>query len=309
MSGRIHDFDPDEIEFLTEIGSTTAGAERESRGCPAAARMRAFAAGALPHEQKRAIGTHLDECQLCRLMVRELERWPSPESDERVVGKLWERVQPRLAGALSKPARRRWLPWSWLAAPAAAVVLSAVVLFRMLLPGVAPPNPLRAAIAAPDYDAAAIAPVDKAPVRLPIEGLLLWRNSGQSAVPTQIRDIADALVPYRNGDFAESVKRLTDLSNRYPKSYEVKFYLGVSLLLRQRPEDAKEVLKEAVALADPVQTAEASWYLSLAYLRAGSIRDARPYLTELCSGGAGNADSACRVLRQLALPSFAPPRR
>jgi hypothetical protein len=312
MSGRIHDLDPDEIEFLDELAGSSPGTERPSVVCPSPARLQAFSAGALPEEQKQALDLHMTGCAACRGLVQDLAQWPASAPEPRDVDTLWRRLQQQLPKN-----QRRWALWrtwtyrTWLpvAAAAAASLLLAVNLLQILPSSVAPPRPRMASVASPAYDLRAIAAVEKPPLRLPLEGLLLWRGSGQSSPPASTREIAAALAPYKKGDFREAANRLAPLASRYPEIFEVAFYRGVSLLLTGRPEDAVAPLAQARTLGDPAQREEASWYLSLAHLRAGTVGQARPHLEQLCSGGAPHSASACLVLRQLASPAFASPQR
>jgi hypothetical protein len=312
MSGRIHDLDPDEIGFLDELSGSAPRTERPSVVCPSPARLQAFSAGALPEEQKQAMDLHLTGCAACRRLVQDLAQWPAPAPEPPDMDSLWRRLEEQLPKK-----HRRWALWrtwtyrTWLpvAAAAAASLLLAVNLLQMPFSSVAPPRPQMASVASPAYDLRAIAAVDKPPLRLPLDGLLLWRGSGQPSPPASTREIAVALAPYEKGDFREAANRLAPLASRYPEIFEVAFYRGVSLLLSERPEDAAAPLAQARTLGDPAQREEASWYLALAHLRAGSVRQARPYLEQLCSGGALHSAPACLVLRQLASPAFASPQR
>ncbi|MGA2324932.1 MAG: tetratricopeptide repeat protein [Bryobacteraceae bacterium] len=312
MSGRIHDLDPDEIGFLDELAGSAPRTERPPAVCPSPARLQAFSAGALPEEQKQAMDLHLTGCAACRRLVQDLAQWPGPAPEPRDVDTLWRRLQQQLPKQ-----HRRWAPWrtwtyrTWLpvAAAAAMSLLLTVNLLPVLSSTVAPPRPRMASIASPAYDLWAIAAVEKPPLRLPLDGLLLWRGSGQPSPPASTREIAAALAPYEKGDFREAADRLAPLASRYPEIFEVAFYRGVCLLLTGRPEDAVAPLAQARTLGDPAQREEASWYLSLAHLRAGTVRQARPHLEQLCSGGALHSASACLALRQLASPAFASPQR
>ena len=312
MSGRIHDPDPDDIEFLNELAGSAPRAERPPVVCPSPARLQAFSAGALPEEQKQALDLHLTGCAACRRLVEDLAQWPAPAPEPREVDTLWRRLQQQLPKK-----RRRWALWrtwtyrTWLpvAVAGAASLLLAVNVLRILSSSVAPPRPQMASVASPAYDLPAIAAVEKPPLRLPLDGLLLWRGAGQPSPPASTRELAAALAPYEKGDFREAATRLAPLASRYPEIFEVAFYRGVCLLLTGRPEGAVAPLAQARTLGDPAQREEASWYLSLAHLRAGTVRQARPLLERLCSGGGPHSASGCLALRQLASPAFASPQR
>lgn len=298
MSGRGSDFEPGEREFLNQLAGAGAA-------CPSPARLQAFVLGALPEEQAEPLERHLAGCAACQTLARDLAEWRPPAVGRSEVERLWRRV----TDAAPELRRKRRRPhWAWISAPVAAA--AAVVLALRLTPAVpapGPPPPATASMAAPRYDLRAMAAVEKAPVRLPASALLLWRGVNRTAVPAETRELVAALTPYGKDDYRQAAVLLASVSQRYPRSFEAAFYLGVSLLLLERPAEAAAPLERARALGDGPQKKEASWYLALAHLRRGSVRQARPLLEEVCSGGDARAGSACGALRQLAAPVFAPP--
>jgi hypothetical protein len=301
MSGQDRDFEPGESGFLNELA--LAGA-----ACPSPARLQAFALDALPKEQCQALERHLAGCAACRLLAGDMAKWQPAPPDQRDVEALWRRIAGR---APELRPRRRRPHWAWFSVPVAAAA-AVVLVLRLNQAATAPdhpPPPSHASIAVPLYDLGAMAAVEKAPVRLPSGALLLWRGTNQPAVPAETRELVAALAPYQKDDFQQAAGLLASLSNRYPQSFEAAFYWGASLLMMERPAEAAAPLDRARTLGNPQQREEASWYLSLAHLRAGSIRPARPLLQQLCSAGGARAGSACAVLRRLAAPVFISPSR
>jgi hypothetical protein len=298
MSGQGSDFEPGEREFLSQLAGAGAA-------CPSPARLQAFAVGALPEEQAEPLERHLSGCAVCRMLARDLAEWQPPPVERSEVDRLWRRV----ADGSPQLRRKRWRPhWAWLSLPAAAA--AALVLVLRLAPEVPPPvprPPAIASIAVPRYDLRTMAAVEKAPIRLPASALLLWRGTNPAAPPAETRELVAALTPYGKDDFRQAAILLAPVSQRHPRSFEAAFYQGVSLLLLERPAEAAAPLERARALGDGPQKNEASWYLALARLRTGSIRQARPLLEEACTGGGAHAGSACGALRQLAAPVFVPP--
>jgi hypothetical protein len=249
------DFDADEIRFLNEF---SAGRTPPLQ-CPSPARLQAFSAGALPEEQRQAIERHLSGCSACRLLVQELAQWGAPPPGKREVRALRHRIASRAPELRRK--RTRWY-WAWLAAPAAAAAAVVLVLSLVRPPAIPGPQPPRLT------SVTGFPAVEKAPVRLPASALLLWRGAGESAAPAEMRELVAALMPYQKDDYREAARLLAPLAGRYPRSFEAAFYLGVSLLMLERPAEATAPLERARALGDARQREEASRYLSLAMVRA-----------------------------------------
>lgn len=300
MKRRPHDFDPDEIRFLEELGPL--GFESRSSGhCPPPEIIQALIAGALPGGELQTVQHHIQSCPACRMVHDAIAGYGQPAPGAGDLNQLWARIEHRIPAA----PRFAWR-WGWVAAAAAAAVVIA------LTPALLAPKPATLAFAppapsAPAFPAWELSDYGKPPVRLPVEGLLLWRGAGPSPVPPHTRDVAKALEPYRGGDFREAERRLADLEPRYPRSFEVAFYRGICLLYLDQP--AASQLSRARQLASPSQSAEAAWYLSLAYLRNGSIRDARPLLEDLCAASATHSLPACQTLKRLAQVQFPAARR
>jgi hypothetical protein len=302
MKGPKHDFEPEELAMSAEF----AGAKRQPT-CPTPARIQAYAARALPDDQVEQLARHICSCSSCRLLAEDFARWERPEPDDASVEKLWQRIRPASSGAPSKPAiERRRVPWAWLMAPAAA---AALLVFAVRAPGPRPPGPIAAARldapAAPVYDLKRIAPVEPAPIVLPIEDLLTWRGAESSAGK---RNLTSAFVAYQKGDYIEAARQFGSLAASDPRDCQAAFYQGVAQLLAERPAEAVASLERAKSLGDAVERIEAQWYLGLALVRTGQITEGRAQLEPLCSGGAGHAQDACLVLRRLAFPAAAPSR-
>jgi hypothetical protein len=288
-----HDFDPDEIRLIEELGPH--GFESRCSGhCPRPEMIQALVAGALPAGETKTVQLHIESCPSCRMVHRAIADCDLPAPGVGDVDLLWTRVSEGI------PAKRRFVwHWGWAVAAAASVVAAIAMSQALLTPkpatmAFAPQIPASPALPAWDLSG-----YDRPPVRLPVEGLLVWRGAGETRIPDHTRDVAKALEPYRGGDLREAERRLAALEARYPRSFEVAFYRGVCLLYLDRPAAASH-LSRARELANPSQSADAAWYLSLAYLRRGSIRDAHPLLAGLCAGAAAHSQSACQALNQLA---------
>jgi tetratricopeptide (TPR) repeat protein len=140
--------------------------------------------------------------------------------------------------------------------------------------------------------------LEKAPVRLPASAVIVWRgevNSGSA----QVKQLEEALAPYRVDDYAASEKRLESVAGKYPTLAEARFYLGVCQLFLNRDQEAVESLKTARRLAKNPLASEAAWYLAIAYHRSGQDVEARPLLDKLCRAGGMNAARACAARTEL----------
>jgi hypothetical protein len=305
MKGPKHDFEPEELAMSEAL----AWAKRQPT-CPTAARIQAYAARALPDDQIEQLARHFGTCSSCRLLAEDFARLERPEPDDASIEKLWQRLRPSSSGAQSKPViERRRISWAWLMAPVAA---AALIVFAVRAPGPRPPGPIAAARPhappAPAYDLKRIAPVEPAPIVLPMENLLTWRGAESIGAKRDKRDATSAFVAYQKGDYIEAARQFGSLAASDPRDYQAAFYCGVAQLLSDHPAEAVATLERAKSLGGAAERIEAQWYLGLALVRAGQLTEGRGQLEPLCSGGAGHAQDACLVLRRLASPAAAPSR-
>lgn len=101
--------------------------------------------------------------------------------------------------------------------------------------------------------------IPKAEYRPPTEGVIL-RNPNES--------FEHAMVFYRENDFARAAEQLDTLSQLDPNAgANAHFYLGVSLLMLGRNQDALSPFKQAANLDAGWQRAASHYYMALAYLR------------------------------------------
>lgn len=271
-------------------------------GCPTPARLQAFTLEALPEEQQTALAQHIEECPACRAFAAVLREWEPPPPGGEALGRLRKRLEPHWPATRGGTGRRFW--W-WFAAPAAvaaAFALGVWLVPRLMEPVAGPPGRVTAWMPAPDYSVLARVRIEKAPVRLPVSDLLIWRGSGAAAPSAEIQELAGALAPYRKGDYEEAAKQLEGVWARYPESYPAAFYLGVSWLLAGRAADAVRALEGARRVADEIAAGEAAWYLAAAHLRSGSFAAARPHLERACLSGTEYAGAACETLRSVHSP-------
>jgi hypothetical protein len=202
----------------------------------------------------------------------------------------------RTTGAIA-PARR-W-PLGLAAAAAVIVAVGAAWYFGSRQPALTPSAPTTAAVSPA-----------RTPIKITIEKASLTALATETVrlrgVPSPRRrmldDLAVALEPYRRDDFAESAVRLRALREQYPDAPEMTYYLGVCLLLEDRPAEAMAPLEDAVRprlTASAVPADEAAYYLAIARVNAGQPAAALPDLTRLCAAGSTVSPRACAAARQV----------
>src|SRR5262249_42157289 len=109
------------------------------------------------------------------------------------------------------------------------------------------------------------------------------------------RELAQALAPYRNDNFAGAAQLLEPVARKHSRKPEPSFYLGVSLLLLDRPADAVKWLENAKKSFESRRANEAAWYLSVALQRAGDLQRAVSELDTVCSWGGTHQAEACKA--------------
>jgi putative zinc finger protein/tetratricopeptide repeat protein len=220
---------------------------------------------------------HLQHCRRCR---EEVELLRSVNADlERAAGAAWRRPLPVGLAA------------------AAGVILTLLVARQF----VSRPSPSRAAspqIVAAKQPAASAPPkirVEKAPVTLLAADILVLRGK-PSARQQFLGELASALEPYRRDDFADAATRLRGLAGRFPQAPEPPYYLGVSLLMLNRPADAIAPLQEAARIVSPPD--DVRYYLAVAQVNAGDIASGVALLRQLCDRKTESSRRACASLQE-----------
>jgi len=140
--------------------------------------------------------------------------------------------------------------------------------------------------------------LSKAAVKVPAAAVLTFRTGSEDA-RAFLSELASALEPYRKDDFAEAARRLEPLARKYRESAEARLYLGVSRLFLDEPLVALASLEAGRRFADDALRDDVSWYLALAFDRAGRVDDARQELRALCLRPGEYQKRACASLDEL----------
>jgi hypothetical protein len=286
-------WDRDEQETLRELEASLEQLRDRHAAEPPVELLRAAAADVLPAEVQERVARRIDESEWSRALVAGV----SDEDcalDPEVEARLFARIE-----AAAGESRQRGSFWRWpaFAAAAACFVLLAGLLVwrsRSLRPEETGPAPVVAA--APSPAPSFHLPLDAPAVKLSV-AVLTWR--GEDEKNHLLADLKPGLDAFRNRDYKTADEELSKLAPRYPDSFDVRYYQGVSRLLANDPTGAIESLTAASRAADPSFVPAVEWYLAAAYERAGNTRAARQELTALCNRGAGRAADACAALQQI----------
>ena len=138
--------------------------------------------------------------------------------------------------------------------------------------------------------------VDPAPLRLPLATAVLLRGKTEKTSEAYLAALGEAMQPYRERRYAESVRQLASLESRYPKAVEPAFYLGVSQLLSGEYSNAIASLEEARKLGGDALNDDIAWYLAIARERTGNWNSAAELLQSLCANDGSYRAAACKGL-------------
>ena len=270
---RWNDREPEDaaLEALFEQSTATA--------CPPPEHIQAARMELLPPRAQEAVVRHVAGCAVCRALGEAL--------DDPSMGVLGEDDQERLRGRLHSELRSADTRTSWRWATVAAAVLVIVVTGVMV-------RQLRAPSA---DDRPSVLKLEKSIVGVNPDSDLVWRGSGRS----ERADLALALEPYAKNDFADAERRLKDVVSRHPQSAVAHLHLGVSRLFLRQPGAAVFPLETAERLAgtQPELTADAGWYLALAFHALGQHERSVEKLETVCRSQTARAPSACAGVREL----------
>jgi hypothetical protein len=246
--------------------------------------LRAAQAGILPEAAQQALARHLSQSAWSRELASELEgAAPDAAATERILARVLASANTKAKAEAATNWGRFWRPALALAAVGVAVVL--------LLQGpweetahLPPPSP------AVETPARPLLPLEKPAITLPASVLAV---RGESDAQQFLRDLRPALDAYRADNFADAARLLDALARKYPRSREVRFYLGVSRLFVDAPAAAMEALLAARRLEGPNPVPQTSWYLALAYQRTNAEEQFQSEMRALCDGKSEFAAKAC----------------
>ena len=238
-----------------------------------------YLAGRLPAAEQERFEAHYFECPSCYERLRTLQA----AADEL-----------RRAPARAPRRARTWL----MPLAAAAALLLAVGLLRQegrprVLPSPAQrpstPGAAPAPSAAPDLAAlASFEPPRYVPRRL--------RGPLGAAGDAAFRA---AMQRYAAGDYAAAAEGLRAVVARDPDEPAPRFFLGVCLLLTDRPTTARAELQRVAAAGGSPYLEDARFFLAKAWLREGNLEQARLELQHVAALEADRAAEASGLLARL----------
>jgi hypothetical protein len=299
------DFGSEEKEFLKTFEGPLGQLRSRLSPCPDPNLITAVQADSLPEEERQRVVEHLVHCQFCSTLVQDLASCdlPGPTADEK--NRIRENVFGEIHRKGRKPQRSMWI-WLMRPAPIAAFGILALILITWVYFVRRPVGPAKSTAISqpPPLEVTSAFRLDKPPARLPPSTTIVWRGGSQRQ-DRYVKDLDQALDPYRADDFAKAAQRLEVVSRKYTHAAEAEFYLGVCYLFLDRNTDAAESLTRAQKYSRGALI-DSSWYLSLAYYRQGDTVHAAAELETLCQGKSEYTAQACAGLKQLSAPDRTP---
>jgi hypothetical protein len=261
--------------------------------CPSPDLLLPALEGTLEEPTLGRVSAHVATCAVCQELTAALESAAAsgPTQEERA---RLDARRPQTRAALEP----KW----WLAAVAASAMLIAGTFwftrfseFRTM----SVPSTGQTA-GGKDSVRQFVLPLEAPIVDLP-EAPIVLRGSGPDPF---VSALIEAAAPLRKQDYAASAREMAALRRKYPDRPHPAYYGGVSLLLSGKPADAIEPLEDARRLSEPRTSLhdQASWYLAVAFERAGRRSDAVTVLTQMCGTGGALDERACVGLHELVTP-------
>src|SRR5664280_736473 len=166
--------------------------------------------------------------------------------------------------------------WAWVAFPAAAAIVGAFFLVKLLLPSYNPDK-----LFAKYYEPlSAISPVTR------------------SADETATNSYASAIESYKNKNYQAAAAGFSDAILKDPQNISPRFFLGVSQMALGNYEQAENILENVIE-SQGEYVKEARWYLGLAYIKTGNPEKARECFKILAKSPGFYSDRAEKILRRL----------
>ena len=229
--------------------------------------MERYLRGELSEEESQRLEEHYFSCDDCYEYLRDLSAVRSELSDNR-----WAVPEGE--------SRLGWRGgWGW--ALAAAMVILAVGLIFLLR------EPTQSGFS--DRDLIKLAAVEPASYRP-----LSLRGPDEEAEAFE-----EAMAAYLQGDFGAAAEGLEPVTEALPEDAAASFYLGVSYLLSERPEEAIDSLGHVIEMGESRYLDAALYYRAKALLRTGNAAAAREDFATVAAREGEWAAQAREILDQL----------
>lgn len=255
--------------------------------CPAPDMLVAYGEGVLPGDMETSVGEHLASCRVCARLREDLRESPIAEPTLAELDRLRQRMPARTA-----PPRR-------IRIAAVGAIAAALVAGVYFWPESTQPDRQVAATVPPEPKPVYKLDVKPAPLRLPLATALVLR--GEAASPKKedafLKQLGEALEPYRAGRYTDAAQRLHALAQQYPRAVEPPFYEGVARLLAGDSNGALPSLEAARSIGGEALDDDISWYLAAAHERNRDWERAAPLLGKLCTAEGQYREAACQALR------------
>ena len=239
--------------------------------------------GALDEKEQRIFSDHIIECEYCHMQVYSLDPIMAAFRNHRSAARAGE---PDRSPDLRKIIPVRKPVRSWYSIPAFAMLLAVLIVggWAIYITTRGPENPPPVVASAWEN-----LEIPKAAYTPPTPGINL-------RVPS--RAFQSAMAAYQQNDFTRAIEQLEILSELEPaNAAEVNFYLGVSLLLAGRSQEAISPLKQAAQSSNGQQRESRHYYLALAYLKRNEPQQATVELDSVIEMGS-EYSAAARDLKQ-----------
>jgi tetratricopeptide repeat protein len=263
-----------------------------------------YVSGGLSEPDQAAFEEHFFECDRCLAAVQALQSAQAALAAAPTAA-------AHVAAAPAAP-KRFAVPYRWLAA--AAMLVLSVVLLRApwatepgSTPPAAPTTPANPTVAAPAPSNAVPSSTTNGAADL---NMRLTRMSTVTPPPyvslttraqedADARAFEDAMADYTAARYDAAARGLAAIAARSPRSAHVLFFLGVSQLMAEDVDGARESLARTVRAKAPPYSDEAHFYLAKAALRARDLGAARSALEAAVKRGAGPDGEAARLLEEV----------
>jgi hypothetical protein len=285
------DLDSEEIDFLRKLHLSSGFTP-----CPPPDLLRSFRADVVPQDVKDLVQQHVQNCRVCQILADDLEEIEAPISSEER-----RRIRDRV---FNEVRHRGWSPswrWVWAVIPVSAVAAIILLFVWNRFPTQNSVHNNASAISSVTPSVFALKPPK---VGAPIP--LVMRGTSEG---TYLSELMRALEPYRAGNYEQAATSLNALAQKYPRSAEVAFYSGASLLMEGKNSEAADRLKRGAALADGRLAGECRWYLAIAEIRSNDADEAVAPLRDLCDMPGEYQARACAGINELASSRQSSPPR
>ncbi len=128
---------------------------------------------------------------------------------------------------------------------------------------------------------------------LPESGMFIVRGENQEGT------IQKGLSSYEHKEYEQAIQHFNSALESDPENYMIQYYLASCYLHKSYIKESIELYKNIILQGDNFYVQDARWYIALAYLKQGNLKESKTHLIKLNEADSNFKSEAEQLLTKL----------